>query len=98
MTRRPAKWMVPLDERILEILRSEGWSAPGYIARKVSLFASIGRVRERCQMLSDVELVEPLTKEKEHYEITGKGQRYLKGELDAGTLPKPSPRKALPPW
>ncbi|AQL42391.1 winged helix-turn-helix domain-containing protein [Halorientalis sp. IM1011] len=98
MTRSPAKWMVPLDERILEILRSEGWSAPGYIAQKVSLFASIGRVRERCQMLADVELVEPLTEEKEHYEITGKGQRYLEGDLDATNLSTPSPQKALPRW
>jgi hypothetical protein len=91
--------MVPLDERILEILRKEGWSAPDYITRKVSLFASIGRVRERCRMLAKVEMIEPLSKQLDHYEIAGRGIRYLDGQLDAGTLPKPSPSpRLLPRW
>ncbi|SDG09197.1 winged helix-turn-helix domain-containing protein [Halorientalis regularis] len=91
--------MVPLDERILEILRSEGWSAPDYITRKVSLFASIGRVRERCRMLAKVEMIEPFTKQLVHYEIASRGIQYLDGQLDAGTLQKPSPSpQVLPRW
>ncbi|RXK46606.1 winged helix-turn-helix domain-containing protein [Halorientalis pallida] len=91
--------MVPLDERILEILQSEGWSAPDYITRKVSLFASVGRVRERCRMLAKIEMIEPLTKHRDHYEIAGRGLRYLNGQLDAGELPRPSPSpRLLPRW
>jgi DNA-binding Lrp family transcriptional regulator len=83
--------MVPLDERILEILQSEGWSTAGYIARKVSLFASAGRVRERCRMLTAVELIEPHTKRLGHFDIANRGIQYLKGEFDASDLPKPNP-------
>ncbi|WP_247006339.1 winged helix-turn-helix domain-containing protein [Halorientalis litorea] len=94
-TRTPADWMVPLDERILEILRGEGWSSPSYIARKVSLFCSVGRVRERCQFLTYAELVEPLSPERDNYDITGRGIQYLEGRLNAGNLPRPSGREVL---
>jgi hypothetical protein len=95
MSRKPADWMVPLDERILEILRAEGWSAPAYIARKVSLWASVGRVDERCRMLTDARMIEPLTPEFENYDITGVGHRYLDGQLDASTQPRPQPSGAF---
>lgn len=87
--------MVPLDERILEILRTEGWSTPSYIARKVSLWASVGRVRERCDMLMQAQLVEPLSPEFQNYDITGAGRRYLDGRLDAGNQPEPSARREI---
>jgi hypothetical protein len=50
-----------LGERILEIMKAEGWSSPRYIAQKVSLCASVGRVRERCRMLTYAQMIEPLT-------------------------------------
>ncbi|GGN92838.1 hypothetical protein GCM10009030_17490 [Haloarcula pellucida] len=95
MSRTPAEWMVPLDERILEILQAEGWSSPAYIARKVSLWASVGRVRERCRMLTYAQMIEPLTPRFENYDITGFGLRYLEGRLDASKQPRPSAREVL---
>ncbi|MBX0288205.1 winged helix-turn-helix domain-containing protein [Haloarcula salinisoli] len=90
MARRPAEWMTPLDERILELLAAEGWATPRSIARRVSLGASVGRVRERCRLLSQTGLVAPLSRALLHYEITGAGRRYLAGELDASEQPGPS--------
>ncbi|MBX0305366.1 winged helix-turn-helix domain-containing protein [Haloarcula salinisoli] len=87
--------MVPLGERILELLRAGGWSTPKYIARKVSLWASVGRVRERCHMLTQAHLVEPLSQEFQNYDITGAGQRYLAGELDVSNLQRPTPSRVL---
>jgi hypothetical protein len=95
MSRKPARWMVPLDERILELLRSEGWSTPSYIARKVSLWASVGRARERCHMLTQAQLVEPLSRQFQNYDITGAGRRYLAGDLDVSKLPQPIPSDPL---
>jgi len=95
MSRKPAKWMVPLDERILEILKAEGWSSPRYIAQKVSLRASVGRVRERCRMLTYAQMIEPLTRQFQNYDITGYGLRYLEGRLDASNQPWPSAKKVL---
>ena len=90
MSRKPADWMVPLDERIMEILRAEGWSAPAYITRKVSLFASVGRTRERCRFLTHARMIEPLSQQLENYDITGVGLRYLEGRLDASNQPCPT--------
>ncbi len=81
--------MCPLDERTLEILRNEDMASPSYIAREVSLYASTGRVRERCIMLVRAELAAPVSKNWGHYEITTKGEEFLDGELDARGLPRP---------
>jgi len=89
MSRKPADWMVPLDERILEILRAEGWSAPPYMAQKVSLSASVDRVDERCRMLTYAQMIEHLSPQYENYDLTGVGLRYLEGRIDANGLPRP---------
>lgn len=85
--------MIPLDERILEILRAEGWSTPRYIARKVSLWASVGRVRERNNMLMRAQLIGPLSPEFQNYDITVPGRRYFDGRLDASNQPEPAARR-----
>jgi len=90
MSRKPASWMVQLDERIMEILHDEGWSAPRYIAKKVSLRASKGRVEERCRRLTYARMIEPLTHQFENFDITGVGLRYLEGRLDAENQPRPT--------
>jgi len=82
--------MCPLDERTLEILREEDMASPSYIANEVPLFASTGRVRERCIMLVHAELAAPVSKNWGHYEITSKGEEYLEGELDVRGLPRPT--------
>lgn len=51
------------------------------------MLVSLGRIRERLQMLADAGLVW-----REHegiYEITTWGQEYLRGELDAKNQPRP---------
>jgi hypothetical protein len=87
--------MVPLDERILEILDEEWWATPRQIARKVSLYCSRARVRERCKYLTYAELIEPVSPEGMHYGLTTTGKRYLDGKLDVRHQPHPSPRRVL---
>jgi len=43
-------------------------------------------------MLSYAGLIAPIYEEANMYEITGEGQQYLAGDLDAEYLPKPSPK------
>jgi len=85
--------MTPLDERALELLAAEEWATPRCIARRVSLQASAGRVRERCAMLTAAGLVAPVSKQLLHYELTSAGRRYLAGELDVSAQPRPSVRR-----
>lgn len=87
--RYPAPWMIPLDERTLEILQKEGACSPAFIAREVVMFASSGRVRERCKMLADAGLVDPMSEDWEMFELTEEGMRYLKGNLDVRHQPTP---------
>ena len=89
--RQPAEWMCNLDERILEHLDREGWATPRHIERTFSMDASEGRARERFEMLATVGLVGPLFEDSKMYELTGEGQRYLDGGLDAEHLPRPNP-------
>lgn len=43
-------------------------------------------------MLSDAGLVAPIFEDANMYELTGEGQRYLEGELDAAKhIDRPSP-------
>lgn len=39
-------------------------------------------------MLSDAGLIAPMSDDAEMYEVTGEGQRYLKGDLDAEHQPR----------
>jgi len=89
VARQPAEWMTPLDERILELMAAEGWATPASVARRVSLRASVARVRERCVVLTQAGLVAPVSRQRRHHAITGAGRRYLDGRLDARTLPRP---------
>jgi len=87
--------MVPLDERILELLDEDGLSTAEYIAHEVELFASTGRVRERCYMLADAELIDSLTSDREHWELTWAGEQYLAEELDVREQPTPDLQRLL---
>lgn len=90
--RQPAEWMCTLDERILEHLQREGWSTARIIERATSMNASRERVTERLLMLTDAGLVAPIFEDSKMYELTGEGQRYLLGKLDAEHQPRPNPR------
>lgn len=82
--------MCTLDKRILERLLEGPWSTLLHMSRAVNLTASRGRVKERCQMLTQVGLVTPIFEDSNMYEITGEGQEYLDGDLDVESRPAPS--------
>lgn len=76
-----------LDERILEHIDEADWATPRTMFRGVKLDGlkpSEGRIRERCEMLAQAELIAPV--HGDMYEITTTGQLYLEGELDAENL------------
>lgn len=89
--RRPASWMCPLDERILEFIDREDWTSPRLIETETSMNASWGRAYERLKMLEQAGLVERIHRHGVMFELTGEGQRYLCGELDAQHVERPNP-------
>jgi len=90
--RKAAPWMCPLDERIMEYIKKEDWATPGVIENETMMNASWGRTYERLKILEEAGFVERLTKYGVMFELTGEGQRYLEGSLDAARhVEKPSP-------
>ena len=77
------------DERILEYLEEHGLSSADLISREVFEGVSPGHVRERCHMLAGAELIDSLTRDRSHWELTQAGQWYLDGDLDAENQPRP---------
>ena len=87
--------MTQLDERILEHLDEDGWSTPLLMAqhpRFGPLEASENRIRERCCVLADADLVD---RESRGFEVTTWGQLYLRGDIDAENQPRPRPGRVL---
>lgn len=89
--RRMGRWMYPVDERILEYLSEESWGSPSTMAAE-SEFQQLGvgseYIKQRCQCLVERELIVPLVQGERMYEISRWGLAYLRGDLDAGHLPK----------
>jgi len=50
-------------------------------------------IRERCHLLTDANLIEPI--HSEMYELTTWGRLYLEGEIDARHQPRPRPGRVL---
>lgn len=80
--REPAEWMVPTDDRILELLRSEGNLTPDAIESFGG--TSADHASRRCKKLAKYGLVEQIGRGL--YRITDKGEAYLDEELDASEL------------
>ena len=80
--RQPADWMVPSDDRILELIREHGNLTPSAIE------AFGGPVRQhasiRAKKLAEYGLLEKVYRGL--YGITDKGISYLDEELDASEL------------
>lgn len=93
--RRNAGWQERLDERILEILDDEPWSAPPIMVFELPISATESQIRDRCMVLADAELVH--IKPADHWkcELTTRGKLYLKGELDVELYPDPRPPSML---
>jgi len=89
--RRMGRWMYPVDERVLEYLAQESWGTPSTIASHYQfqqLDVDEGYVAQRCEQLVERELIEPFVEGCDMYEITRWGLAYLRGDLDAGHLPR----------
>jgi hypothetical protein len=91
--RKSADWMEQLDERIMEFVWSEGWASPSLLENERGFSASVGRLRDRCMYLHYVGFIEPI--HGEMYDLTSEGILYLKGEIDAGHYPDPTPSKVF---
>jgi hypothetical protein len=72
-----------LDERILEHIDDRGWGSPSIMHRAFPMTASVARVRERCERLTEGGYIAPIVEGTDQYELTGSGKRYLEGETDA---------------
>jgi len=83
--RAPGKWMMQIDERILEYLDEEGWGTPATMQDEFTSTISRQRLRSRCNHLAERELIVPV--HGDMYEISRWGQAYLRGDLDAHHLP-----------
>jgi hypothetical protein len=78
--------MEQLDERILEHVADRGWGSPPIVHRDLTMTTSVGRIRDRCQVLSDVGYLAPIVEGTDQYELTGSGRLYLDGESDANQV------------
>jgi DNA-binding transcriptional ArsR family regulator len=92
MARKQADWMCTLDERIIERVDEDSLASARHLDRTINFDASKRRIEERLGMLTYAGLVAPIYDGADMYEITGEGQRYLEGDLDAEHLPRPHPR------
>ena len=81
--RRPADWMTPMDDAILELFHSsELVLTPAIIALNID--RSREEVNRRLTALEEHGLVERVERGK--YRMTGLGERYLRGELHVALL------------
>jgi len=87
VVRQPAEWMMPIDDRILEMVYEERHMTPLALSREGLIERlDIGRkhANNRCRKLTEYGLLTRF--DRGLYEITDEGIAYLDGELDASTL------------
>jgi predicted transcriptional regulator len=80
--RQPADWMVPSDDRILELLRQEGNLTPQAVEDFGGPVA--GHASNRLPVLARYGLVTKISRGL--YRITEEGEAYLDENLDASDL------------
>jgi predicted transcriptional regulator of viral defense system len=80
--RQDADWMVPSDNRILELIREHGNLTPTAIDDLGG--PSAGHARNRCPVLAEYGLLTRISRGL--YDITDEGEAYLDEDLDAGEL------------
>lgn len=80
--RQPANWMIPSDNRILELLREHGNLTP----KAIEDFGGpgAGHAQNRLPILAKYGLVQRLSRGL--YQITEQGEAYLNENLDASEL------------
>jgi len=87
--RRCATWQIETDDRLLELLRGEGWTSPRSLAAKPTVHLSVREVRRRLRMLADGGLVAPSDPDFDLYHLTTNGELYLDGERNQELHPHP---------
>lgn len=80
--RKEAEWMVPSDDRILELIREHGNLTPQAIEDLGGPVA--GHAGDRCRQLAKYGLIARISRGL--YGITDEGTAYLDEALDANTL------------
>ncbi|MFC6942982.1 MarR family transcriptional regulator [Salinirubellus sp. GCM10025818] len=78
--RKSGRWMVLLDERILEKLDEEGFQTPSELAKHEYIHYSAQHVGDRARKLAEHDLVENVGNGV--YRITERGSAYLRGEIN----------------
>jgi predicted transcriptional regulator len=81
--RKSGKWMVLLDERILELLEEDedGFLRPSEIAEDRRIDYTPQYIGRRCKELAEHGLIQEVSQSV--YRITSEGEAYLEGEYDA---------------
>ena len=95
-------WMLGVDERILEQLDDADEPMTAWELAHDLGEVTRGHVATRCKVLADAGFAVRLARDgtEDQYDITGWGQRYLLGEVDADLrrpLPAPRPPEAVRP-
>jgi hypothetical protein len=93
--RRSGNWQKKVDDRILELLKSESWSTPSVMELEPHIHATEKQIQARCLRLADAELVGLSITEGWKVEITTKGRLYLAGEVDVRLYERPRSEKEL---
>ena len=75
------------DDRLLEYLDQEGAASPTQIVEDERISFGRTHANTRLSLLKSVELVRVIGNGV--YEITPKGEQYLKGEIDCRKFPDP---------
>lgn len=96
------QWMLGVDERILEQLDTAVEAMTAWELAYDLEDVTRRRVAARCKVLADAGFILHLERDglEDRYDITGWGQRYLLGEVDANNrrpLPGPRPPQAVRP-
>lgn len=78
--RKSGRWMVLVDDRILEALNEEGFMTPSDLSDLEALRYSAQHIGDRCRTLAKHGLVENVGNGV--YRITERGQSYLRGEIN----------------
>lgn len=85
--RKPADWMQPADERLLEYLDTHGASSVSIIDDSDAVDYAYNTIAKRLRVLRAGDLVEK--RGKGTYRITPKGRSYLSGDADLRDEEKP---------
>jgi len=84
--RESARWMVLLDDRIMEFIDENGPSLPSNIADDDRIPYGAQHIGNRCRKLADVGLLENLGNGV--YVLTADGKSYLEGEHGVEETPE----------